>query len=81
MAKSKSSPLIALTGVPNVGKTTIFNKLTGLNQKVGNYPGVTVDKVIGRMKTSTGSVDILDLPGTYNLYPRSEDERVVFRFI
>ncbi|MCZ4407621.1 ferrous iron transport protein B [Cryomorphaceae bacterium 1068] len=81
MAKSKSSPLIALTGVPNVGKTTIFNKLTGLNQKVGNYPGVTVDKVIGRMKTSTGTVDILDLPGTYNLYPRSEDERVVFRVL
>lgn len=81
MAKSESSPLIALAGVPNVGKTTVFNRLTGLNQKVGNYPGVTVDKVVGRMKTSTGSVDILDLPGTYNLYPRSEDERVVFRVL
>jgi ferrous iron transport protein B len=81
MAKSDRPPLIALTGVPNVGKTTVFNRLTGLNQKVGNYPGVTVDKVIGRMKTSFGAVDILDLPGTYNLYPRSEDEQVVFRVL
>lgn len=81
MANTESPPLIALTGVPNVGKTTLFNKLTGLNQKVGNYPGVTVDKVMGRMKTSAGSVNILDLPGTYNLYPRSEDERVVFRVL
>jgi len=81
MAKSESSSLIALTGVPNVGKTTIFNRLTGLNQKVGNYPGVTVDKVTGKMKSTKGIVDILDLPGTYNLFPRSEDERVVFRVL
>ncbi len=72
---------MALTGVPNVGKTTVFNRLTGLNQKVGNYPGVTVDKVVGRLSGKNSAVDIVDLPGTYNLYPRSEDERVVFRVL
>lgn len=81
MAEVKEDRYIALTGVPNVGKTTVFNRLTGLNQKVGNYPGVTVDKIIGKLKSAQGSVDIIDLPGTYNLFPRSEDERVVFRVL
>lgn len=81
MDKNIEHKLIALTGVPNVGKTTIFNNLTGLNQKVGNYPGVTVDKKIGKLKGKDHSVRIVDLPGTYNLYPRSEDEQVVFRVL
>ena len=73
--------VIALTGVPNVGKTTLFNALTGLNQKVGNFPGVTVDKKTGRLINNSNQVDILDLPGTYNLHPQSEDEEVVFNVL
>lgn len=73
--------VIALTGVPNVGKTTLFNALTGLNQKVGNFPGVTVDKKSGRLNSVNSKAEILDLPGTYNLYPQSEDEEVVFNVL
>lgn len=69
---------IALLGNPNCGKSTIFNLLTGLNQKVGNFPGVTVDKKTGSFKAIDNSmIQIIDLPGTYSLYPNSEDERVV----
>lgn len=69
---------IALLGNPNCGKSTIFNLLTGLNQKVGNFPGVTVDKKTGTYKTGEQSlIQVIDLPGTYSLYPNSEDERVV----
>ncbi len=69
---------IALLGNPNCGKSTIFNLLTGLNQKIGNFPGVTVDKKIGSFRTADHStIQIIDLPGTYSLYPNSEDERVV----
>lgn len=74
--------LVALAGVPNVGKSTIFNQLTGLSQKVGNYPGVTVDKKVGYTRLSAESrLKIIDLPGTYSLFPRSEDEQVVYRVI
>ena len=69
---------IALVGNPNTGKTSIFNRLTGLNQHVGNFPGVTVDKKVGRVKIGDHSVEIIDLPGTYSIYPRSTDEKVVF---
>lgn len=73
---------IALVGVPNVGKSTVFNHLTGLNQKVGNYPGVTVDKKIGYIKVSPDKkVKVIDLPGTYSIFPRSEDEQVVYRVL
>jgi ferrous iron transport protein B len=72
-------PLIALVGNPNTGKTTIFNLLTGLKQKTANYPGVTVEKKIGycRFEISKREAQILDLPGTYGLLPRSPDEEVV----
>jgi ferrous iron transport protein B len=71
---------IALIGNPNTGKTSLFNHLTGLNQKVGNFPGVTVDKVVGKCKlTKDTFAEIIDLPGTYSLYPKSLDEQVVFQ--
>lgn len=69
---------IALVGNPNSGKSTVFNQLTGLNQHVGNYPGVTVDKKEGVCKlTNHTKIKVTDLPGTYSLYPRSKDEAVV----
>ncbi len=69
---------VALLGNPNSGKTTLFNALTGLNQKVGNFPGVTVDKKTGTCRLPGGqSVEIVDLPGIYSLYPKSLDEQVV----
>ncbi len=73
---------IALVGNPNSGKSSLFNTLTGLNQKVGNFPGVTVDKKVGACPISAElhSV-IIDLPGTYSLYPRREDEWVAYRVL
>lgn len=69
---------IALVGNPNSGKSTVFNQLTGMNQHVGNYPGVTVDKKEGLCKLSDKrKLKVIDLPGTYSLYPRSKDEAVV----
>lgn len=71
---------VALIGNPNSGKTTLFNALTGLNQKTGNYPGVTVDKHVGftsiKKENSEVKLNITDLPGTYSLYPKSIDEEV-----
>ncbi|RMG22654.1 MAG: ferrous iron transporter B, partial [Bacteroidetes bacterium] len=68
---------IALIGNPNSGKTSLFNALTGLNQKVGNFPGVTVDRKLGVLDLGKGQRAVLiDLPGTYSLYPQSEDERI-----
>jgi ferrous iron transport protein B len=72
---------VALIGNPNVGKTTIFNRLTGLRQKVGNYPGVTVDKRRGPMQIQHGQISIIDLPGTYSIYPNTEDEIIVHRVL
>lgn len=72
---------VALIGNPNVGKTTIFNRLTGLRQKVGNYPGVTVDKRRGPLQTEGANISIIDLPGTYSIYPNSEDEIIVHRVL
>ena len=69
---------VALIGNPNSGKTSLFNQLTGLNQKVGNFPGVTVDKKTGTFVLPEGTkVNVLDLPGTYSLYAKSSDEQVV----
>lgn len=68
---------IALVGNPNSGKTSLFNQLTGLNQKVANFPGVTVDKKVGKITFGGKKFEVLDLPGTYSLYPKSMDEQVV----
>jgi ferrous iron transport protein B len=69
--------LIALVGNPNAGKSALFNALTGARQKVGNYPGVTVERKAGKLALSDGrNVDIVDLPGTYSLDPKSPDETV-----
>jgi ferrous iron transport protein B len=73
---------IALVGNPNSGKSSLFNTLTGLNQKVGNFPGVTVDKKVGSSTiSSTLEASIIDLPGTYSLYPRRADEWVAYRVL
>ncbi len=73
---------IALVGNPNSGKSSLFNALTGLNQKVGNFPGVTVDKKTGSSKISdTLTANIIDLPGTYSLYPKSADEQVTYEVL
>src|ERR1700722_3491682 len=66
----------ALVGNPNTGKTTLFNALSGLNQRVGNYPGVTVETKKGSMTCAGRSFELLDLPGTYSLAARSPDEMV-----
>jgi ferrous iron transport protein B len=73
---------VALIGNPNTGKTSVFNALTGLNQKVGNYPGITVDKKQGVCKLSRGvKAHIIDLPGTYSLNASSLDENVVIELL
>ncbi|WP_316819881.1 ferrous iron transport protein B [Pedobacter gandavensis] len=73
---------IALVGNPNTGKSTLFNLLTGLNQKIGNFPGITVDKKVGFCKLTNGKVaEVIDLPGTYSLYPKSKDESIVFQVL
>ncbi|MBO9618217.1 MAG: ferrous iron transport protein B [Niabella sp.] len=77
----KKSLHIALVGNPNSGKSSLFNSLTGLNQKVGNFPGVTVDKKTGFTKIGPFSAEIIDLPGTYSLYPRRLDEEVAYKVI
>ncbi|MDA7854891.1 ferrous iron transporter B [Cyclobacteriaceae bacterium] len=71
----------ALVGNPNAGKTSVFNLLTGLNQKVGNYPGITVDKKWGHFNYHGTDVELLDLPGLYSIYPKSQDEEVVFQVL
>ena len=78
MSKSKKGLNIALVGNPNTGKTSLFNQLTGLNQKVGNYPGITVEKKVGKFKLPNGDVAaVTDLPGTYSINPSSLDENIV----
>lgn len=77
---------IALVGNPNSGKSSLFNALTGLSQKVGNFPGVTVDKKTGTFSLDLPNgaqqkVQVLDLPGTYSLYPRGADEQVTYEVL
>ena len=70
--------IVAIVGPPNAGKSTLFNRLTGLHQKVANFPGVTVEQRMGRAKLKGGQQDVflVDLPGVYSLHPRAEDEQV-----
>ncbi len=73
---------IALVGNPNSGKSSLFNSLTGLNQKVGNFPGVTVDKKTGTISLDDRTnAELIDLPGTYSLYPRRADEWVAYKVL
>jgi ferrous iron transport protein B len=73
---------IALVGNPNSGKSSLFNTLTGLNQQVGNFPGVTVDKKTGQCKISEAlNATLIDLPGTYSLYPKRADEWVAYKVL
>src|SRR5689334_3286363 len=69
--------IVAVVGPPNAGKTTLFNRLTGLRQKVANFPGVTVEHHIGKAKLKEPyEIFLVDLPGVYSLTPRAEDEQV-----
>jgi ferrous iron transport protein B len=72
---------IALVGNPNCGKSSLFNALTGLNQKVGNFPGVTVDKKTGDIQIGNYPSTLIDLPGTYSFYPKREDEWVAYKVL
>src|SRR5436305_10838861 len=79
---TKAHLTVAVAGNPNSGKTTISNALTGLRQKVANYPGVTVEKKTGRCKLPDGDwAQIIDLPGTYSLISRSPDEQVAMEVL
>ncbi|MDX2360605.1 MAG: ferrous iron transport protein B [Crocinitomicaceae bacterium] len=69
---------IALLGNPNTGKSSVFNMLTGMRQHVGNFPGVTVDKKVGKLTINKQRHELIDFPGTYSIYPRSKDEEVVY---
>lgn len=78
----KQEITVALVGNPNSGKTSLFNALTGLNQKVSNFPGTTVDKKTGYTRISPDvKAQIIDLPGTYSLYPKSADELVTYEML
>ena len=72
---------IAIAGVPNSGKTTFFNAITGARHKVGNWPGVTVEKVEGILTLKDRTIDLIDLPGTYNLSPDTEEQKIAERAI
>ena len=85
--KDSKKIILSLVGNPNSGKTTLFNSLTGLNQKVANFPGITVEKKVGACQISQLSskskinTDFIDLPGTYSLFPKSMDESVTFQVL
>lgn len=87
MQESNKKIKVALIGNPNVGKSSLFNLLTGLHQKIANFPGVTVEKKTGSatiFNSTTGEANnlkIVDLPGTYSLYPTSPDERIPFEVL
>src|SRR5438128_8182502 len=78
---SPRHPVIALLGNPNTGKTTLFNALAGMRQRVGNYPGVTIETKKGQMTFQGKVFALVDLPGTYSMAPRSPDEMVAVDLI
>ncbi|MDP2304499.1 MAG: ferrous iron transport protein B [Pseudomonadota bacterium] len=78
-ARAVALPRVALAGNPNTGKTSLFNRLTGANARVGNYPGVTVEREIGRWSLAVGPVEVMDVPGAYSLASRSAEEQVAMR--
>jgi len=80
-ATSKRTLRVALVGNPNTGKSTLFNALAGMNVRTGNYPGVTIEKKIGRCNIGTYDIDLVDLPGTYSMAPRSPDELVAIEVL
>ncbi len=71
---------VALAAIPNTGKTTLFNRLTGSNQSVGNWPGVSIQKATGHFTLGEFDVELVDLPGAYSISPTSEEERIVLDF-
>ncbi len=77
VSTSSTTPRVALVGNPNCGKSTLFNRLTGLRQRTGNFPGVTVERLSGLTPIEDQTIELLDLPGTYSLHPTSLDEQVV----
>jgi len=78
---ASDTKLVAIVGNPNAGKTSLFNALTGSNQKVGNYPGVTVEKVSATLRIEGEAIECIDVPGLYSISPASEDERVAVEVI
>jgi ferrous iron transport protein B len=78
-SRAVALPRVALAGNPNTGKTSLFNRLTGANARVGNYPGVTVEREIGRWNLAVGPVEVMDVPGAYSLASRSSEEQVAMR--
>ena len=81
LAVREKLPLIALAGQPNVGKSTLFNLLTGLNQHVGNWPGKTVERREGKFTVDDHQYKLVDLPGTYSLTANSPEEVIAREFI
>jgi ferrous iron transport protein B len=81
MSKSDAMLMVALVGQPNVGKSTVFNMLTGLNQHVGNWPGKTVEQKTGVFNFSGQPIRLVDLPGTYSLTANSEEERITRNYL
>lgn len=78
---SSAAPVIVLAGNPNSGKSTLFNRLTGLSQRVGNYPGVTVERKSGRLSLDGSTATVVDLPGTYSLVSRSREEALALEVL
>jgi len=72
---------IAVVGSPNSGKSTVFNRLTGLRQRIGNYPGVTVERHVGTLKTDKQTIELVDLPGTHGLSAHSYEEQIAINVI
>ncbi len=79
--KSNATKRVALIGMPNTGKSTFFNRITGVSAHVGNWPGITVDILQAEVKINNETTQFVDLPGVYNLNGFSEDEKVVQRFL